>query len=192
MSLRWLVRALAAPLAVRHAHETAQAIVILGAPPHPDGTPAPLLAERIRTGAALYHRGLAPLVFVTGGRGPGALHVATEADVMGRELLALGVPAHALSLEHTATNTADNARRAAELLHPLGIRRVWLVTQPFHLRRALFWFRVVGFDPLGWRIEDSVIYTSAGRGLLMVVREYLAWLRAGLHEIKVRSFRDQT
>ena len=56
-------------------------------------------------------------------------------------------------------------------------RRVWVVTQPFHLRRALFWFRRAGFEPLGWHIDESVQYREPWRGLKWVVREYGAWVR---------------
>jgi uncharacterized SAM-binding protein YcdF (DUF218 family) len=54
---------------------------------------------------------------------------------------------------------------------------VWLVTQPFHARRALRLFRAAGLDARAWHIADSVQYRDRGRAVRWLVREYAAWAK---------------
>lgn len=174
-----LARALARPLdprGVASEPEPADAIVILGAPLRPDDTLPPLTEERVRTGVELWRRGLAPVLCVTGGHCPrGFEHTATEAEGMARWVRAAGVPESALRVDRKATSTRENAQRAAEILLPEGRRRVWLVTQPFHLRRALYLFRRAGFEPLGHLIEGGVQDRYGPESLRWIVREYGSW-----------------
>lgn len=68
----------------------------------------------------------------------------TEAELM-RDLLAgeLGRPVQ--WLETKSRDTEENARFTADMLQPLGIRRVLLVTHAYHMRRAEMLFRQAGF-----------------------------------------------
>jgi uncharacterized SAM-binding protein YcdF (DUF218 family) len=181
---RWLVRAAGLPLSRGAEPQAADAAVILGAPLRNDGTLTEVVEERVREGVELWRRGLARVVCVAGGLGPRGAR--PEAHAMAERARALGVPEEALRVDDVSANTRENAMCAARLLlpeHP----RVWVVTQPFHLRRALFWFRRVGFEPLGWHIEDSVQYRHPWRGLKWVVREYGAWVRLGAWEVWLRG-----
>jgi len=177
-----LARMLAAPLDPRRvasAPAPADAIILLGAPIRADDTLPPLAEERVRIGVELYRRGLAPVICVTGGHCPGnQQHTRSEAEGMARWVRQAGVPESALRVDRKANTTQQNAARAAEILFPEGRRRVWLVTQPFHLRRALFYFERAGFEPLGYLIEDGV-QERYGRGSLRwIAREYGAWALA--------------
>ncbi len=176
------------PLVERHAAGEADAAIVLGAPPWADGSPTPMLLERLVAGAGLYHAGLVPRVLVTGGRGPDARHAEPEALVMARQLEALGVPASAILVEARATSTAENARLSAELLLPAGHRDVWIVTQPFHLRRALLWFRRAGLTPRGHHLESAVLDARPLRALRFALGEYAALARAYTR----RSTRDSS
>jgi uncharacterized SAM-binding protein YcdF (DUF218 family) len=179
---RWtgrLARVLARPLdprGVTGSRGPADAIVILGAPLRPDDTLPPLAEERVRTGVELWRRGLAPVICVTGGHCPrGHEHTAAEAEGMARWVRAAGVPDSALRVDREARSTRENARRAADLLFPEGRRRVWLVTQPFHLRRALYLFRRAGFEALGHVITGGVQDRHPRDSLRWIVREYGSW-----------------
>lgn len=178
----WLARALAVPLDPRRVAsppEVADAIVILGAPLRGDGSLPPLAEERVRVAVDLYRRGLAPVICVTGGHCPsGRRDTSDEAEGAARWVRAAGVPESALRVERVSASTRDNALQAAALLLPEGRRRVWLVTQPFHLRRALYYFRRAGFDPLGYLIEDSVQDRHERMSLRWIWREYGAWALA--------------
>lgn len=174
-----LAQVLALPLdprGVASAPQPAGAIVILGAPLRPDGALPPLAEERVRTGVDLWRRGLAPVICVTGGHCPrGHEHTLAEAEGMARWVRAAGVPESALRVDREARSTRENAQRAAAILFPEGRRRVWLVTQPFHLRRALHLFRSAGFDPLGYLIEDGVQDRGGAQTLRWILREYGSW-----------------
>jgi len=152
-------------------------VVVLGARLRPEGGLTEALDERVRNGAALWHRGFAPLLVMTGG-GPSGREEAVAMAARAREL---GVAPERVLAERRALNTADNARHVAAMLAPGA--RVWLVTQPFHTRRAAFWFRRAGMIPLTWHIEDSMQYLNPRFGLRCVVREYAAWA-----ELVLRGF----
>jgi uncharacterized SAM-binding protein YcdF (DUF218 family) len=154
----------------------ADAIIVLGTSIGPRGKPSAQGAERARVAAELWRRGLAPVVCAVGGHcPPGHRHGRAEAEGMGPWLLDLGVPPAALRVDRLSHDTASNAARAADLLLPEGRRRVWLVTQPFHLRRARLWFRRAGFEPLGWFIEDSVQFARPDAALRWLTRECASW-----------------
>jgi len=177
--LRVIARVLGAPLTSVSPPGPADAIVILGAPLRPDGQLSPVAEERVRAGVALWERGLAPVICVVGGHCPrGHRDDPAEAEGMARWVRAMGVPERAIRVDRRSTSTFTNALRAAELLHPEGRRRVWLVTQPFHLRRARFYFRRAGFEPLGWHIDGSLQYKDPARALRWITREYGAWVLA--------------
>lgn len=173
---RTLARILGAPLAAPSPPGPADAIVILGAPLLADGGLSALAEERVRAGVDLWARGLAPVICVVGGHCPrGHEHSEAEAEGMARWVRRAGVPEGALRVDRLSTSTASNAARAAEILLPEGRRRVWLVTQPFHLRRACFHFRRAGFEPLGWRIAPGLQDARPDRALRWIAREYAAW-----------------
>ncbi|HUS68394.1 MAG TPA: YdcF family protein [Kofleriaceae bacterium] len=188
MSLsRWAVRALGAPLSVRDPEQPADAIVVVGAPLAPGGGLSSVGEERVRAGVDLWRRGLAPLLCFSGG-GAGRLGATREADVMAARARELGVPEPALRVERDSLSTADNARRTAALLAGDGCRRVWLVTQPFHTRRARLWFRRVGFEALAWYDDDSVQFRRPRSGLAWVAREYGAWVRMAAWDVRDAVF----
>ncbi len=148
------------------------AIVVLGSTLLPSGALTDVLAERVATAAQLFHAGAAPIVVATGGLLHGAPR--TEADAMAEALRAAGVPAAAIVLERASRSTYENARFTAALLPPGA--RVWIVTQPFHARRATRCFRAFGFDVAAVQIADSIQYTQRRRALKWLVREYASWI----------------
>lgn len=89
----------------------------------------------------------------------------------------LGVPDRSLRVERASRSTAENARLTAALLAPEGIRRVWVVSQPFHTRRARRWFRRAGLEALAYHDPDSVQFRQPRRAIAWSLREYGAWVR---------------
>lgn len=176
-----LLRLLGAPLAVRESGaagaEPADAIVVLGCQLAADGSLSPAGEERLRAGVEAWRRGLAPRLCMTGGRAPLASHDETEARALADRARALGVPAEAIEIEDASGSTWENARRCAALLHPNGIRRVWIATQPFHQRRARRHFRRAGFTPLMLAIDDSLQFRDPAWGLRRVLQEYVSWAK---------------
>ncbi|NVB85276.1 MAG: YdcF family protein [Kofleriaceae bacterium] len=166
-----IARVLEAPLVVRDALEPADAIVVLGAPLWRDGSLSPILAERVEAAIELWRAGAGRYVVATGGITQGRARA--EADAIAEELRAAGVPD--VLVEHDSRSTAENARYTARLLHPLGVKSLWLVTQPFHGRRAAHLFRHEGFDVRVWHIADSMEYRDRRRAMRWLLREYASW-----------------
>ena len=108
------------------------AIVVLGAAQY-DGRPSPQLAARLDHVVLLWERGLSPLVVTTGGNRPGDRF--TEAQASADYLEARGVPADAIR-QVGGANTFDSLSAASAVLRQAGLRRVLLVTDPFHSLRA--------------------------------------------------------
>lgn len=175
--MRRLVRILGAPLSKAHEPAPADAIVVLGSRLHADGSLSAVGEERVHAGVALWKLGLAPVVALTGGRDPLGAAPVPEAVALARRAHALGVPESDLRIESQSSNTADNARFTAKILLPENRRRVWIVTQPFHLRRALFWFRRAGFEPLGHRIESGVQDRNPSLAAKWIAQEYVSWAK---------------
>jgi uncharacterized SAM-binding protein YcdF (DUF218 family) len=173
-------RALGWPLAaVDDARATADAIVVLGAPMYRHGVLSPQADERVRVGVDLYRAGLADVVCIVGGHSPrNHRDTPEETEGMAKLVRALGVPESAIRVDRLSTSTVTNAARAAAILLPEGRRKVWLVTQPFHLRRARFHFRRAGFEPLAWHIASSIQYRRPDLALRWIAREYAAWALA--------------
>ncbi len=172
-----LVRVLGRPLERHDVVERADAIVVLGAPVRSDGTLTDVVEERVRAGVTLWRRGVAPLLCMTGGRGPGIVAEVSEAEAMARRARELGVPEAAIVLEAASRNTSTNAKNIKVLLDGSRAGRVVVVTQPFHSRRAVLWFRRVGLTAVAWRIEDSVQFRQPRRGLRWVLKEYASLAR---------------
>lgn len=135
------------------------AIVVLGggrrrvSPEYGTSGLKPRTAERLRYGAYLARRTGLPLA-VTGGR-PVSEDGASEAEVAGR----VAEQAYGLALrwqEGQARDTRDNARRTLPMLQRDGIRHVVLVTQAYHMQRALRHFReVAALQGGGMRITPA-------------------------------------
>jgi uncharacterized SAM-binding protein YcdF (DUF218 family) len=150
-ALRALPEAVSA--VTRGARETgvprpADAIVLLGAAVRPDGSPSPSLRARIDGAEACWRAGLAPVIVCTGAH---HLHPPGEAVVAARELRSRGIPEAALLLDEKSRNTLGNLVQARGLL-PERSREVFLVTEPFHMGRAMLLAEQVGFSPIPWPV----------------------------------------
>lgn len=152
----------------------ADAIVVLGAAVLPGGAPSGSLRARADAAAALFHDGRAPLVVTTGAH---HRHPPGEAVVARALLLAAGVPDEAIRLEEKSRNTRGNFLFARGLV-PDAVR-IFVVTEPFHMARALVLARAAGFaEPVPWpvvspawgRPTDRVRLTLRDVGSMALVR----------------------
>jgi uncharacterized SAM-binding protein YcdF (DUF218 family) len=108
---------------------------------------SPPAHRRALRAARALESGLTHHILVCGGK---AWHGVRETDALCAFLIERGVPKAALERESNSHSTRQNARYAAELLLPRGLRRVWLVTCDWHMPRALRCFEGAGFlaEPL--------------------------------------------
>ena len=112
----------------------ADAAMVLGAAVYTD-RPSPVFEERIRHGVTLYKGGQVRLLVMTGGRDPGDR--LSEAEAARDWAVAQGVPAKAIVLEVASRTTQENLSLALPLLREHGVRRVQIVSDPLHMRRAM-------------------------------------------------------
>ena len=110
----------------------ADAIVVLGAAQYV-GRPSPVLRARLDHAIELWERGLAPRIIFTGGRGDG--DTTSEAAVSRRYAIRHGVPDSAILVEDRGRTTSESMRAVAALGNAWGMRRVILVSDPFHMMR---------------------------------------------------------
>lgn len=118
------------------------ATIVLGASVKSDGTPSDALADRLQTGLELYQQGKAKTILLTGD--DGAYH-ADEIAVMRPYLVNLGVAAADIKEDGHGYRTYESCKNAAAS----GIRRLTVVTQRFHLSRALYLCNKMGIDTYG-------------------------------------------
>lgn len=157
------------PLSLQQIQDSrAQAIVVLGAGAWENGLdyggPTPHMFSLIRTRyAAWLHRRTGLPVLVAGGGEKG-----TEGVAMRTVLLELGVPEALAWAETDSKNTQQNGLRARDYLEPKGVRRILLVTQGYHMRRAVWVFRKAGLDVVPAPC-DPTAYSMYSRGVFSVI-----------------------
>ena len=121
----------------------ADCILVLGAGLLPDGNPGPMLTERIRKGVDLYLAGAAPKLLMSGDHGR---EDHDEVNAMKDAAMAAGVPSEDVFMDHAGFSTYDSFYRAREIF---GVRKVVVVTQAYHLPRALWIARRMGLEAVG-------------------------------------------
>jgi uncharacterized SAM-binding protein YcdF (DUF218 family) len=118
---------------------------VLGCPVGPQGRPGAALRRRVERGLAVYRRGAAPLLLLSGG-GDGPV---AEAEAMRAIARQAGIGEDALLIEPRSRSTNENARNTARLLRARGKTRVVLVSDRAHLPRAALLFRLAGLRVAG-------------------------------------------
>lgn len=117
--------------------------IVFGALVFSDGQPSHMLYDRLATGADLYHAGKADVLLLTGDN-----HIKTynEPEVMRDYAIQLGVPEDAIVLDYAGFRTYDSCYRARDIFK---VDEAILVTQRFHLDRALLTCGQLGLDVVG-------------------------------------------
>ncbi len=145
---------------------TTTVAMVLGASVYENGRLSPILRERADRGAELYLLGKVKKILVTGDNGALSHN---EVNPVGNYLLLKGVPRKDIFLDHAGFDTYSSVYRAKEVF---GVHDVVIVSQPFHLARALLIARHLGLEAYG---------IEAGNGkeiLYSTVREMPATLKA--------------
>ena len=151
----------------RDTRRPAHAIVVLGAAQY-DGKPSPVLRARVDHAIQLWRRGLAPLLFMTGGRGPG--DTTSEAAVERRYAISNGVPASAILMEEESRSTSESLRTVAAMLGK-DSRAVILVSDPFHMLRLSILARRFGLQPRTSPTRTSPISANRSASWAYTLRE---------------------
>ncbi|HYC33411.1 MAG TPA: YdcF family protein [Gemmatimonadales bacterium] len=158
----------------------ADAIVVLGAAQY-NGRPSPVLRARLDHALGLYREGLAPLIVVTGGVGPG--DTTSEALVGRRYLMAHEVPAESVVAQPEGRTTAASMTAVSRWLDARGARRALLVSDPFHMFRLRLEARRTGIEAYTSPTESSPISDNPGLELRYLFREGLKVPVAWVHSL---------
>ena len=148
----------------------AQAAIVLGARVLPDGTLSPMLADRVAQALALYQAGAVDRIIVSGDHGSWSYD---EPGAMRDELLAHGVPARAVFTDHAGFDTWASMVRAREVF---GVESAIVVTQDFHMPRALYLADAAGLEADGLIAEREEDYGRKGHESF--VREFGSRVKA--------------
>lgn len=125
----------------------ADCILVLGAGVSGD-RPSALLNDRIRCGIELYELGAAPKLLMSGDHGQ---YNYDEVNVMKNYAVAAGVPESDVFMDHAGFSTYESLYRAKEVF---GVRTVVIVSQEYHLYRALNIARSLELEAYGVAAED--------------------------------------
>lgn len=156
--------------------------LVLGAGLDGRGGPSPFLAARLDVAQDLYRRGVTSVLLLSGSR-RGGDH--DEPAVMRDYLLARGVPAEHLVTDGEGHDTYASCQRAQ---HVYGVSSMLVVSQTYHLPRALAICGSLGLEAVGVGDDTMRTYEVAWRG--GELREYPANVKA-VWDVLVRRHRAE-
>lgn len=132
--------------------------LVLGAQVYPSGMPSRFLRARLDLAEVLLRRGVVERLLLSGDAGAPEHD---EPSAMRAYLLAAGVPDDLLVIDPYGLDTYDSCVRARDVY---GVQRVVVVTQDYHLPRAVGTARLVGLDAVGVG-DQTVRVREDGDGL---------------------------
>ncbi|MET0426781.1 MAG: ElyC/SanA/YdcF family protein [Actinoplanes sp.] len=160
-----------------HGHVYAEADVpaapvalVLGAEVYPDGSPSPFVAARLDIARRLLAAGKVKAILVSGDHGEWAYDEPGSMEVY---LIAHGVPARQVAADYAGFDTYDSCARARRVF---GVTEAIVVTQSYHVERAVALCRSLGVTATGVGDDSVRIYTAPWRN--SVVRERFAAVKA--------------
>lgn len=160
---------------------SADVVLVLGAQVAPDGMrPMPFLRGRLDTAAHLIKNGHAKVILVSGDAHGGS---GDETTIMTSYLTGdRGIDPGRIVTDPNGLDTYDSCLRARQVY---GVTRALVVTQPYHLSRAVALCRHVGIDAdgVGARCDGCISLNLARNG----VRDYFACTKAALDALRDRQ-----
>jgi len=169
LALGWAAVVVAVALAAARDQATpADAIAVLGAAQY-NGRPSPVFRARLDHAAALYQRGLAPVVLVTGGVGTG--DTVSESEVGRRYLVKAGLPENAVVALPAGTSTSASLDGVALWFGGRDSRRVLLVSDGFHMLRLQIIATRLGLVPFTSPAPGSPIRSNPRRNAAYFLAE---------------------
>lgn len=143
--------------------------IVLGAAIEADGKMSTMLADRVEQAAALWHTGRVKKILVSGDHQSWSYD---EPDTMRKALVRDGVPPRDVFEDHAGFDTWATMVRARNVF---GVRKAVVVTQGFHMPRALFLAEEAGIDATGL---TSDLHPYGFQGAKSDVREVLSRVKA--------------
>ena len=148
--------------------------IVLGAGVRSDGTPSDALADRLEQAVELYGSGKVRKLLLSGDHGTRGYD---ETNGMRRWVLERGVRPEDVFCDHAGFSTHDSMARARQVF---GIQRAIVVTQAFHLPRALYTARALGLEAQGVACDRRVYRKSLWYALRETGSRTKAFVQSGL------------
>ncbi len=142
-SIGWVRGAAHSHLYSESSVPAAPVALVFGAQVYPNGRPSPFLVGRLEVARRLYRSGKVRALLVTGDHGQWHYD---EPDTMRTWLIDHGVPAGKVVADYAGFDTYQSCARARRIF---GVRRAIMVSQDFHVPRAVALCRSVGIDADG-------------------------------------------
>ena len=139
-------------------------IIVLGCLVRPSGKPSDMLADRLRRGVELYESGAAPKILMSGDHGQKEYN---EVQTMKQYALDAGIESSDIFMDHAGFCTYDSIYRAKEIF---GAKKIIIVSQEYHLHRALLIARKLGVEAVGVASD----YHTYGGQTYRDIREIIA------------------
>lgn len=108
-----------------------------------NGVPSDMLKDRLQRGIELYEKGVSPKLLMSGDHGREDYD---EVNVMKSFAMDAGVPSEDIFMDHAGFSTYESMYRAKEIFQA---EKVLIITQPYHLYRAVYDARALGLDAYG-------------------------------------------
>lgn len=118
-------------------------ILVLGCGVREDGTPSHMLEDRLKRGIELYHSGVSEKLLMSGDHGQEDYN---EVAVMKQYAVDHAVPSYNVFMDHAGFSTYESIYRAKEIF---GAKKILIVSQEYHLYRALYIANAFGLDAYG-------------------------------------------
>jgi vancomycin permeability regulator SanA len=151
------------------ANINADCIIVLGAGIKADGSPTWMLEDRIKTGIQLYNVGASEKLLMSGDHGRDEHD---EVNTMKSYAINECVPSEDIFMDHAGFETYDSMYRAKKVF---GAKKVIIVTQGYHLYRALYIAEQLGLEAYG--VDANLRYYS-NKMVYWKFRESLARVKA--------------
>ena len=139
-------------------------ILVLGCQVKANGVPSHMLEDRLRRGVELYQAQSAPKLLMSGDHGREEYN---EVGTMKEYAIEAGIPSSDVFMDHAGFSTYESLYRAKEVF---GVDRVIIVSQEYHLHRALYIAAQLGIDAYGVSADYRTYWGQPKRE----IREVLA------------------
>jgi SanA protein len=147
----------------------AQVAIVPGAFVEPDGSMSAMLADRVEQTVALWRAGKVGRILVSGDHHRWSYD---EPDTMRDALVREGVPEDHIFTDHAGFDTWATMVRAKQVF---GVRSAVIVTQSFHMPRALYLADAAGLDATGLTAD---LHDYGRQGTISDGREILSRVKA--------------
>ena len=147
----------------------ADAILVLGARVWDNGSPSGVLEDRLDTGISAYQAGVSDRLLMSGDHGQDDYD---EVNAMKDYALEQGIPSENIFMDHAGFSTYESVYRARDIFQ---VKTVLIVTQEYHLYRALYIARALGLNAYGIAADRSVYSGIVGfeaREILARVKDF--------------------